>query len=63
MDIGMVGLGRMGLNMALRISKAGHKIVAYDPDEEARKRVGREGILAVSSLQELIQELKPPRFI
>ena len=63
MDIGMVGLGRMGLNMALRISKAGHKIVAYDPDEEARKSVGREGILAVSSLQELIQELKPPRFI
>ena len=35
MDIGMVGLGRMGLNMALRISKAGHKIVAYDPDEAA----------------------------
>ena len=63
MDIGMVGLGRMGLNMALRISKAGHKIVAYDPDEEARKSVERDGVLAVSSLQELMQTLKPPRFI
>jgi 6-phosphogluconate dehydrogenase len=53
----------MGLNMALRISKAGHKIVAYDPDEEARKSVERDGVLAVSSLQELMQTLKPPRFI
>ena len=63
MDIGMVGLGKMGLNMALRISRAGHKIVAYDPDLESRKNVEKEGVLTVSSLEELVQALKPPRFI
>jgi 6-phosphogluconate dehydrogenase len=60
-EIGMIGLGRMGLNMTRRLLRGGHRVVAYNrspqPVEEARK----EGAVGVRSLAELIENLHSPR--
>ncbi len=59
----MVGLGKMGGNMALRLHRAGHRVVGYDPSEESRKRAQETGIGAVSSLEDLVGALKAPRAV
>ena len=61
MEIGMVGLGRMGGAMAQRLIRAGHCVVAYDPRVEAVGLLEREGALGVASLAELVAGLAPPR--
>ena len=43
MRLGMVGLGRMGGNMTIRLIRFGHDVVAFDPNPEARQLVGRPG--------------------
>src|SRR5262245_27858518 len=62
MQLGMIGLGRMGGNMARRLQRAGHDVVAYAPSartrEEFRKQTGCE---AAASLADLVQRLDPPR--
>jgi len=63
MEIGMVGLGRMGGNMARRLMRAGHRVVAYDVDAEAVNSLGREGASGVSSLEELVGCLSEPRAV
>ncbi len=60
MKVGMVGLGRMGGNMALRLIRMGHEVVAFDPSEEARARAERGGASGASSLEELVAALEPP---
>jgi 6-phosphogluconate dehydrogenase len=53
MELGMVGLGRMGANMSERLVRAGHRIVSYDRDPEAVKRLvgkGAQVLIALSSL-------------
>jgi 6-phosphogluconate dehydrogenase len=61
MELGFVGLGRMGLNMTRRLLRGSHRVVAYDrgagPIAEARDA----GAVPVSSLGELVDALKPPR--
>ena len=59
----MVGLGRMGGNMTLRILRAGHDVVVFDPAETARDRVVAEGADAASSLEGLLEKLDPPRVV
>jgi 6-phosphogluconate dehydrogenase len=61
MQLGFVGLGRMGGNMVHRLRDSGHDIVAFDPDEKARSNVERFGATTVTSLQELVNSLRPPR--
>ncbi|GAB2493343.1 decarboxylating 6-phosphogluconate dehydrogenase [Pseudoxanthomonas sangjuensis] len=61
MELGMVGLGRMGANMAQRLVRAGHRVVGYDPGAEARTHAAAQGIEAVASLQELVAALAAPR--
>jgi 6-phosphogluconate dehydrogenase len=63
MDLGMVGLGRMGANMARRLMRDDHRIVAYDVDAEAVSRLAGEGADGASSLQELASKLDPPRSV
>ncbi|MDR3388773.1 MAG: decarboxylating 6-phosphogluconate dehydrogenase [Rudaea sp.] len=63
MELGMVGLGRMGANMAERLVRGGHKITGFDPDADARKAVAACGAAAVASLQALVQALPTPRAI
>ncbi|WP_242345383.1 phosphogluconate dehydrogenase (NAD(+)-dependent, decarboxylating) [Anaeromyxobacter terrae] len=61
MQLGMVGLGRMGSNMARRLLRAGHRVVAYDRDRAAGAALEREGAVAAASLDDLVRRLDPPR--
>ena len=61
MQIGMVGLGRMGANMLRRLANDGHDCVGYDLSEENTQAIQAEGITATTSLDEFVAQLKPPR--
>jgi 6-phosphogluconate dehydrogenase len=63
MELGIVGLGRMGANMARRLMADGHRIVAYDVDAGAVARLAGEGAEGVSSLKELAGALSHPRSV
>src|SRR2546428_6933928 len=61
MQIGMVGLGRMGGNMARRLMRGGHEVVAYATDPAAVKQISSEGATGVSTLDDLVDRLTQPR--
>ena len=61
MQIGMVGLGRMGGNMARRLMKGGHEIVGYAADPAGVKTVASEGGIGTTTLDDFIHALRPPR--
>ncbi len=63
MEIGMVGLGKMGGNMALRLIRGGHRVVAYDRSPEAVQSLARDAVEGAASLQTLADQLKPPRAV
>lgn len=63
MQIGMVGLGRMGLNMARRLVRGGHSVVGYNKLAEATAAAVKEGITGTYSLKELAGRLERPRLI
>jgi 6-phosphogluconate dehydrogenase len=63
MDIAMIGLGRMGANMAQRLVRGGHRVVGYDPAEAARAGLAQKGADTAVSLEALVGTLKSPRVI
>ena len=63
MELGMVGLGRMGGNMAQRLLTGGHHIVAFDPQPLAVKAAEGNGADGASSLDELVSKLTAPRAV
>jgi 6-phosphogluconate dehydrogenase len=63
MELGIVGLGRMGANMARRLMRDGHTIVAYDVNPEAVSELAGEGATGVSSLEEMASKLSAPRSV
>src|SRR6266850_4430271 len=63
MRIGMVGLGRMGGNMVLRLLRGGHEVVAYARDAAAVDACAAQGALPAHSLDELVTQLPAPRTI
>jgi len=63
MDLGIVGLGRMGANMARRLMRDGHRIVAYDVNPEAVAELVGEGATGASSLQDLAATMTAPRSV
>ena len=63
MQIGMIGLGRMGANMVRRLVKAGHECVVYDVRREAAQSLGRDGALATNTLAEFVAKLSKPRAV
>ena len=63
MRIGMVGLGRMGWNMTIRLVRHGHEVVGFDPGPDARRRVVEQGAEEAASLAELVSSLEPPRTV
>ncbi len=63
MDIGMIGLGKMGGNMAQRLLKNGHRVVGFDPNADARKALEDKGGESADSLQGLVDKLDGPRAI
>jgi len=63
MELGLIGLGRMGGNMALRLLQDGHRIVAYDRNPAVAERLQEEGGVPARSLEELISQMTAPRHV
>ncbi len=63
MQLGMIGLGRMGANMVRRLMKNGHSCVVYDRSADAVKELSGEGAAGSSSLDDFVAKLKPPRAV
>jgi len=63
MQIGFVGLGKMGLNMVKRLIAGGHQVVAFDRAPEAVQQAGSSGAHGVSSLEALVEALATPRAV
>ncbi len=63
MQLGMVGLGRMGANMTRRLMRGGHQLVVSDLSPDAVKELAGEGAGGSSSLEDLVGKLKPPRAV
>jgi len=59
----MIGLGRMGANMAQRLMRGGHKVVGYDPAEAARALLEKNGAQTAASLEQMVAKLKAPRTV
>src|SRR5512135_1385113 len=64
MQLGMIGLGRMGGNMVRRLMRAGHEVIVYSATAKTRETFAKEtGAFAASSIAELVGKLKPPRVV
>src|SRR5579862_2354792 len=63
MQLGMVGLGRMGSNMTRRLMRGGHSLVVSDLSAGTVQQLGKEGATGSSSLEDLISKLKAPRAV
>jgi 6-phosphogluconate dehydrogenase len=61
MELAMIGLGRMGANMAQRLLRGGHRVVGFDPAEAARSAIEGKGGESAASLEALVARLKAPR--
>src|SRR3990167_7413441 len=61
MQLGMIGLGRMGANIVRRLMKKGHTCVVYDRNTQAALELQKEGAQAATSLKDFVQKLKAPR--
>jgi 6-phosphogluconate dehydrogenase len=61
MRIAMIGLGRMGMNMARRLLGGGHEVVAYNRSAEKIEEIVTEGAIGAFSMEEIIRHLEPPR--
>jgi 6-phosphogluconate dehydrogenase len=61
MEVGMIGLGRMGANMAQRLVGGRHRVVGFDPNQEVRKRLKGKGVESAASLDALVGKLQAPR--
>jgi len=63
MQLGMIGLGRMGANMVRRLMKAGHECVVWDRNASSVQELAGEGAKGAGSLDEFVAKLKPPRAV
>lgn len=63
MQIGLIGLGRMGMNMARRLLQGGHEVIAYNRTPERVDEIVKEGARGAYSLEELVKTLIPPRIL
>ena len=63
MELGMIGLGRMGANMAQRLVKAGHRVVGFDPKPDARKAIETFGAESGDTVAAMVAKLAAPRTV
>ena len=63
MQLGMIGLGRMGANMVRRLMAAGHECVVFDVSADAVAGLTKEGATGSSSLDDFVKQLTPPRSV
>jgi 6-phosphogluconate dehydrogenase len=61
MQLGMIGLGRMGANLVRRLERAGHQCVVYDRNQPAVEQLEGEGAVGAASLEDLVAKLSTPR--
>ena len=61
MQIAMIGLGRMGMNMAKRLLQGGHSVIAYNRTPNKTDQLVKEGAIGAYSLGEVVEKLSPPR--
>ena len=61
MQLGMVGLGRMGANLTRRLMRDGHEVVVSDVSPEAVAQLEAEGAVSSSSIEDMVAKLSPPR--
>jgi 6-phosphogluconate dehydrogenase len=63
MQLGMIGLGRMGANMVRRLLRTDHECVVFDLDSDAVQQLGGEGAVGADSVEDLVAKLEPPRAV
>ena len=63
MELGLIGLGKMGGNMAERLRQGGHKVVGFDFNKEATAKLTAAGSVGVDSLEDLVKNMQSPRAI
>ena len=63
MELGMIGLGKMGGFMTERLIRGGHRVVGFDRDPGAVQKLAEKGAISANSLDNIISQLKPPRAI
>jgi|DewCreStandDraft_4_1066084.scaffolds.fasta_scaffold05903_11 6-phosphogluconate dehydrogenase len=63
MELGIIGLGRMGMNMAKRLLKFKHKVIVYNRTKEKIKEIAKQGAVPTYSLNELVKKLKKPSIL
>jgi len=63
MQLGMIGLGRMGANMVRRLMEGGHECVVFDRNQESVKQLAGEGATGSGSLDDFVRKLKQPRAV
>src|SRR5688572_10430666 len=63
MQLALIGLGRMGGNMARRLIAGGHEVVAWDRNADAVHALARDGAAGVASVDDLVGRLRPPRAV
>lgn len=63
MQLGMIGLGRMGANMVRRLIRAGHQCVVFDLSKDSVKALAAEGATGAESIEDFVAKLKPPRAV
>lgn len=63
MQVGMIGLGRMGMNMGKRLLAGGHEVIGYNRTPEKTALLAKEGALGAYALSELAEKLTPPRVV
>jgi 6-phosphogluconate dehydrogenase len=63
MQLGMIGLGRMGANIVRRLMRHGHSCVVYDRNPEPGRQLAAEGAVAAASMAELVDKLEAPRAV
>ena len=61
MELGMIGLGRMGANMVLRLLRGGHECVVFDLSPENVAKIADQGATPATTLEDFAQALRPPR--
>ena len=63
MQLGMIGLGRMGANLVRRLMRRGHECVVYDVSADAVKTLEGEGAIGATELADFVAKLSPPRAV
>lgn len=63
MELGMIGLGKMGASMSRRLMHAGHRVVGHDKQFDLVQRRASEGVVGAASIEELVAALAPPRVV